>query len=810
MTTHPRPPLRPPLPSLLAGVLAGALALTGLVTNAHEESALLRILQSEADCAAKCEALKQLRLVATPNAINTIAPFLIEESTAHAARHALEPLPFPEANAALRQALTMTSGNVRVGLIDSLGWRQDPAAVPLLAPLLSDSDPATATATAIALGQIANAQAIAALKDASAHAPPSVRPAIVDGLLRCAERLLADNQPASAAGIYQSLHLPSEQPHVRTAAYAGLIRSSSNRELALVLAALQGEDHAAQTAALQLATQLSQPQATAALAGLLAKTSPALQPALIALLQARADPVALGSVVEASRSPERQVRTAALTALGTLGDASTIPLLATTATSQTATDQTAARHALATLHRGDITAALVAHLPTSSPAAQIEIARALSSRADPSAVPALLQLARNTEPGTRRAATQALGTLVDAAHLEALLCLALDTPDESTRTELYSVFEALLDRTPDPSSLEVGPLVQALAHDDPAIRAAALPIAALVPAEPVRASLRAALHDSQPAVRSIAARALATSKDPAMLPDLFNLIQQLSDPTLRSLALQSAVRIASEHGSHLNTPERAEALAKAFSLATKPQEKRMALSAVARVPHPLCFDLARKSLVDPEVTAEAELAALELARQLGAQAFDQIQPTLAQIAARASSTAVQSQARALLQQLDSRWLYAGPYRQTGKVAQELFDIPFPPETTDPIPVSWQRAPGSTDLTRTGEVDLGNIVGGDHCVVYLKTRIHAPTAQAATFHIGSDDGIKLWLNGQLVHANNAVRGLTPGQDRAQGELRSGWNDLLAKITQHTLGCGLHLRITTPNDAEIPGLTMDPHD
>jgi hypothetical protein len=108
-------------------------------------------------------------------------------------------------------------------------------------------------------------------------------------------------------------------------------------------------------------------------------------------------------------------------------------------------------------------------------------------------------------------------------------------------------------------------------------------------------------------------------------------------------------------------------------------------------------------------------------------------------------------------------------------------------------VRWQRAPGVADLARAGEVDLSGIVGGNHCVVYAKTRVYAPAAQAVTFAIGSDDGIKVWVNGELVHANNAVRGLTPGQDRAKGRLREGSNDLLLKITQHTAGCGFTFRV-----------------
>jgi hypothetical protein len=99
------------------------------------------------------------------------------------------------------------------------------------------------------------------------------------------------------------------------------------------------------------------------------------------------------------------------------------------------------------------------------------------------------------------------------------------------------------------------------------------------------------------------------------------------------------------------------------------------------------------------------------------------------------------------------------------------------------------------------VELAPVVGGDHCAVYLRSRVFVPQAQGVGLEIGSDDGIKLWVNGELVHANNAVRGLAPGQDRARANLRAGWNDLRAKITQSTAGCGMMLRVTGADGAEV---------
>jgi len=93
-------------------------------------------------------------------------------------------------------------------------------------------------------------------------------------------------------------------------------------------------------------------------------------------------------------------------------------------------------------------------------------------------------------------------------------------------------------------------------------------------------------------------------------------------------------------------------------------------------------------------------------------------------------------------------------------------------------------------------------------MYLRTRVFVTTAQPVLFEIGSDDGFRLWVNGELVHTNNRIRGLTPGEDRAKGQLRSGWNELFVKLTQATAGCGMTLNLKNSNGSEIPGLRFEP--
>jgi hypothetical protein len=39
-------------------------------------------------------------------------------------------------------------------------------------------------------------------------------------------------------------------------------------------------------------------------------------------------------------------------------------------------------------------------------------------------------------------------------------------------------------------------------------------------------------------------------------------------------------------------------------------------------------------------------------------------------------------------------------------------------------------------------------------------------------LGSDDGVKVWLNQKLVHAKNVARALRPGSDKVNVALNAG--------------------------------------
>jgi HEAT repeat protein len=184
--------------------------------------AKLAALVENATPDAKRFACRQLWMVGTAQAVPALAKLLPDEQLSDAARYALERMQDQAAGAALRDAAGKLKGKPLVGVLDSIGGRRDPAAVPLITPLLADSDRAVAAAAAWALGRIGTSGAADALAAARAKADPQAKRGLDDAYLLAADALAAAGKRDAAAAIYRQMSDPKEPRHVRAAASRGL------------------------------------------------------------------------------------------------------------------------------------------------------------------------------------------------------------------------------------------------------------------------------------------------------------------------------------------------------------------------------------------------------------------------------------------------------------------------------------------------------------------------------------------------------------------------------------------------------------
>lgn len=187
------------------------------------EAQLAASLATDLSFDAKQFLCRKLMIVGTAASVPALAALLSDAKLSHMARYALERIPAPEAGKALRDALPKANGKLKIGVISSLATRQDDEAVPQLAKLLSDSDPAIARAAANGLGAVRSSAAAKALSDSDMNAEASN--AAADAKLACAESLVADGNKKDALAIYKSL-LTSEKKHIKVAATRGMLSSS--------------------------------------------------------------------------------------------------------------------------------------------------------------------------------------------------------------------------------------------------------------------------------------------------------------------------------------------------------------------------------------------------------------------------------------------------------------------------------------------------------------------------------------------------------------------------------------------------------
>jgi HEAT repeat protein len=184
------------------------------------ESRLIAVLNTEVPQAAKDAVCRALKTIGTAAAVPALAPLLADEKLSHMARYALERIPAPEAGQALRDALAKVPAKLKIGMLSSLGVREEASALAAVTPLLADSDPGVAAAAACAVGDIASQDAAKALLMAKPAA--GTKAAIADASLNCAEHLLAAGNKNAAKITYEKVLASTPSKVVKDAATRGL------------------------------------------------------------------------------------------------------------------------------------------------------------------------------------------------------------------------------------------------------------------------------------------------------------------------------------------------------------------------------------------------------------------------------------------------------------------------------------------------------------------------------------------------------------------------------------------------------------
>ena len=778
------------------------------------EARLLDVLKS-ADTSpdAKRYVCRALAVVGSAECVPAVAELLADADTAHPARMALESLPQPAAAAALREALSRLQGDRLLGVISSVAARRDAAAVPALAALAADGNATIAGSAIAALGEIGTEEAVRAWQTIS---PPAAlaRTHARAGIAAAHRLALAGKRPA-AAELHQSLMQPQQPRAIRVAALKGLLETLPTAEAAQrFVDVIQADDDALRTAA--LAAYGSSP--AGALKDAVARALPELKPAgqalLLGILAADAEVAARSAVWRVlETSAEVEVRVAALECLALHGEARDVAQLVQLAQAEPAAVAEAARRVLPRMSQPGVNEALVGLIESGQPGDRAVVLAALAARRVESALPTLARLVGGPDTALATEAARALSVLGTGDQLPPLAAVLIATRDASLRGAAAEAVRAICSRSEDKRAA-AAPLLAAWPQAaTPEARIALLQQLVYTRGDEALNAVRQATQDADAQVAEAAIRTLIAWPEAAAAPSLIELAKTTDKASFAVLALRDGcLRLANQKD--LPLAQRLEIYRQVLEVARRPEEQRQAIAGLADLPMLESLELLQATARDAAGSPEATAAILRLARQLGAVYQRQTLAALEEIKTQAADDEVKRQAEAAIRAVQNvgqspegfvvAWLLSGPYTESGQSGTELFEIAFAPEKPDGG-AEWRPLIVPRE-TPSGLVEFDKIFGGNDRVAYLQTQLAADQPRDAVLELGSDDGIKVWLNGQLVHANNASRPCAPGQDKVRVQLRQGSNTLLIKVTQGGGGWAACCRLADAEGKPLDGVTV----
>ena len=149
---------------------------------------------------------------------------------------------------------------------------------------------------------------------------------------------------------------------------------------------------------------------------------------------------------------------------------------------------------------------------------------------------------------------------------------------------------------------------------------------------------------------------------------------------------------------------------------------------------------------------------------------------------------------------DSRWYGTWPYKPTGE-DEVGYDTVFGPEADPTIDFAKKYAPDDYSWVFVGQVRDGERITSlpaGKAISFAGKRLFVPTERELELSLGSDDGIQVFLNGEMIHENRVNRGVAPDQEKVVLKLTPGVHTFVMKIVNTGGVGGLYYEARPPQD------------
>ncbi len=584
----------------------------GVAPSSEKERELIALLRSDAPPAEKALACKHLSVHGSSAAVPELARLLPDEHLASWARIALEVIPGPAADEALRKSLDSLEGKLLVGAINSIGVRRDADAVEPLIARLSDNDAEVGSAAAVALGHIGNAAA-KALRRSLTAAPVNVRSAVAEGCVLCAERFLSEGNAAEATEIFDEVR-KADVPRQRVLeATRGAILSRGKEGIPLLVEQFQSPDKSLFQIALTTAREFPGRDVDQVMATEMVRATPERATLLIQAMADRKETVVLPAVLKAAGHGPKSVRVAAIGALGRVGDASCLSPLFEIALDSDADVAQTAKVALGELPGDNVDKEILSRLSKAEGKMFPLLIEVVGQRRI-DAVAALLKAVGHSDEAVRSAALTALGATVDLKRLSVLIAQVVAPKHAADAPVAQLALRTACVRMPDREAC-AEELATAIERASVPTKATLLQILGAVGGTKALETIGAAAKSTDPQLQDASTRLLGEWMTIDAAPVLLDLAKTAPGDKFQVRAMRGYIRISRQF--IMPDPQRVEMCQKAFDAARHPAEQKLVFEVLKRHPSIETLKLAIKAMQNAELKEEATQVALAIAQKVG-------------------------------------------------------------------------------------------------------------------------------------------------------------------------------------------------
>ncbi len=591
-------------------LLAGALAQAG--EDKKNEQELIEVLRTAAP-ADKALACKHLATLGTKAAVPDLAPLLEDGQLASWARIALEAIPDPAADEALRNAMGKLQGKLLVGTINSIAVRRDPAAVELLISRLKDQDVEVASAAAVALGRIGNDAATKTLRQSLAGFGAPVSEAVAEGCILCAERLMREGRTSEATEIYDEVRRGKVSKPRKLEATRGAILARQSDGVPLLMEQLRSPDRAFYQVGLSSARELPGREVADALAAELAATSTERAVPLLFVLADRHESASLPAVLNAAKGGDKQLRIAALGVVGKLGDVSSLaPLLEIAAETDTEVAQSATA-AIVGLSDTKVDTEIKNRLDAAEGKPLVVLINLVGQRRI-DATDLLAKKLEHDDQMVRTAALTALGGTVGPTQLTVLVSQAVHPKNPDDEQVAQAALRAACLRMPDREAC-AAEVAAAMPSASVATKVILLEILGAMGGAKALETIDLAMRSNAAEIHDAGSRVLGEWMSIDAAPVLLELSKSAADDKYRVRALRGYIRLARQFA--MPDEQRAEMCQNAINTSSRLEEQKLALAVLERYPNQDTLKIANNATQVPALQEDAQRVVNAITEKLG-------------------------------------------------------------------------------------------------------------------------------------------------------------------------------------------------